>query len=349
MSKGQGRRTPTGRAGSTKGGARERRNASEAKLPSIRAPSSGRGRATRQPDRTGRGAPLRDSKIDGGETVTAIPGDMSKAFEILLRYPNLSGAIDRARFRQAVTKKYPQGPEMAKGEVFDLYTALLVSVVDGFTQEGHNQATPEGALYTIDEVMAELSFDQAARKSAGVKLSNLRTSSLWDTLAELLLAAHLTENMTGYTIALEYPLEPGKPVGRGKDADVALVGKTGELFLIDVVAPQPISKGTTVTAQLTEWIARKYESKFSAYCAVHPEARIGIVTALIKNEQFYMALPRKLVFGEVLRLESGVLDALPGLSVAHACSFRCPTGKRLVLDPIASYVRELAPPATATP
>ncbi len=270
--------------------------------------------------------------------MTAIPGGPAKAFQILARYPNLESAVDPARLSTSIAKKYPHGPEILDGEVFDLYTALLMS--EAFKQDGQNQATPEGALFTIDELAGELRLDQAARASLGTKLRNLRTSSLWDTMAELLLAAHLVENMKGYTVALEYPLDPKKPVGQGKDADVAILDGAGHpLFLIDVVAPQRISHATTVSEQLTDWIARKYDSKFSAYCVSNPKSRIGIVTALIKNEQFYMALPMKIVAGEVLRFTSAVLDALPGLSIAHACSFRCPAGKRLVLDPMATYLR----------
>src|SRR5437899_679800 len=117
---------------------------------------------------------------------TAIPGDLAKAIAILCQYPNLKKIVSPVAFEDAVKKKYRNGPEidMDRGEVFDLFTALLVSVFPSFQQEGQNQATPEGVLLSIDNAinLLPLAVDQA--KSLGDKLCNLRTSSLWDTLSE---------------------------------------------------------------------------------------------------------------------------------------------------------------------
>ena len=110
--------------------------------------------------------------------MTAIAGDFAQALQTLGRYPALAAAIDESLFEKAVVKKYPTGPELPDGNVSDLYTALLTSTQNGFRQEGQNQATPEGVLVSIDEAIRELTLDPAEKARLGVKLCNLRTSSL---------------------------------------------------------------------------------------------------------------------------------------------------------------------------
>jgi hypothetical protein len=94
-----------------------------------------------------------------------------------------------------------------------------------------------------------------------------------------------------------------------------------------------------VRDELVAWITRKYQTKFSAFCSQNPNATVAVVVSLIKNEIFYLGFPMKLAAGQVASLASAQLDALPGLALAHAFTFRCPTGRRLVLDPIATYSR----------
>ena len=134
-----------------------------------------------------------------------------------------------------------------------------------------------------------------------------------------------------------------RPPEAGKDADVAILSPNGDAILIDSVAPQPIDGTQSVRDELVAWISRKYETKFSAFCSQNPKATVAVVVSLIKNEIFYLGFPMKLAAGQaagqVASLTSPQLDALPSLVLAHACTFRCPSGRRLVLDPIATYSR----------
>ena len=271
--------------------------------------------------------------------MTAISGTSTQALEVLRQYPSLNAAIDETTFGRAIAKKYSAGPEILDGEVFDLYTSLLASADDRFKQDGNNHAMPEGVLFSIDKAIGELSLANTVLERLGVKLCNLRTSSLWDTLSELLLASWLLRKLPDQSIVVDYPLEPDSPAGVGKDADVALIGVDGEPILIDAVAPQPINSAVSVPDQLVAWVERKYKTKFSAFCSRNPKAHVAVVVSLIKDERLYLGAPMKLATNSVKTISSPVLDSLPGLRIALACSYRCPGGKELVLDPIAMYSR----------
>ena len=250
------------------------------------------------------------------------------------------------RFPRAVTKKYSNGPELLDGEVWDLYTALLISTHDMFKQEGQNQATPEGVLFSIDQVISELGLSPADRDRLGIKLCNLRTSSLWDTLSELLLASRLRGALPGSSHQGRLPARPDcarrKWEGRRRRDSGSERGRRSS----STPSLRSRSTGLSPCATNSSPGSRASTRRSSALSVPqNPQATVAVVVSLIKNEIFYLGFPMKLAAGQVAGLTSPQLDALPSLVLAHACTFRCPTGRRLVLNPIATY---LATPASSS-
>ncbi len=278
--------------------------------------------------------------------IQKIQGTFQDAIQKLGSYPVLNGIIDSSEFVEKATKKYPNGPEMEEGkDVFDLLTALLVKDFPLFQQATTNAATPEGVLASIEDALATLKFTEEQKKQIAVKLLNLRTTSLWDTLTELLLYKTMAGNVSQDRLAIEYPLGIGKKGSPTKDADIALLGDDLKpIALIDAIAPNMPSSVSSVQETVVDWIERKYNSKFSAYCSSNPSAKVSIFVSVIKSELIYFGFPIKMVdSNHVEPIYSSKLDALPGLLAGFACSFRCVNGKTLVLDHLAKYERGKQP------
>jgi hypothetical protein len=271
--------------------------------------------------------------------MTAIPGSIADALKVLDQYPELSSCIDRAKFTAQAQKKYPGGAEINDNEVTDLFTALLISEQPGLAQQGNNAATPQGALLNIEAAIKEFSLTADERKKLGDKLCNLRSSSFWDTLNELLLARSILSRLPGHKVVIEYPLGQGAKGQQPKDADVAILDPSGNpILLFDAVTPNRVTGPVaSVPDQIEEWIERKYDTKFSAYCQANPSANVAVVVCLMKNEHFYTAFPMKLVMGTPAVLPGARLSGKAGLKIGLACSFRCVDGKNLLLDQIAKY------------
>ncbi len=268
-----------------------------------------------------------------------VSGTVIDAFKILDKYPELYSCIDRAKFSAQVQKKYPNGAEVNDNEVTDLFTALLISELPGLAQQGNNAATPQGGLLNIEEAIKEFSFTADERKKLGDKLCNLRSSSLWDTLNELLLARNILKNLPGHRVVIEYPLGQGTKGQQPKDADVAVLDSNGNaILLFDAVTPNRVTGAVaSVPGQIVDWIERKYDTKFSDYCQANPSANVAVIVCLMKNEHFYTAFPMKLVTGTPAALPGARLSAKAGLKIGMACSFRCVDGKILLLDQIAKF------------
>lgn len=271
--------------------------------------------------------------------MAAVQGTTTDAFKILDNYPELSSCIDRTKFVNQVQKKYPNGAEVNANEVTDLYTALLISESPLLAQNGNNAATPQGGLLNIEEAIKEFAFTADERKKLGDKLCNLRTSSFWDTLNELLLARHILKSLPGHKVIIEYLLGRASKGQQPKDADVAILDPNGNpILLFDAVTPNQVSGAVaSVPDLIVDWIERKYDTKFSAYCQANPSASVAVAVCLMKNEHFYTAFPMKVAKNATAILPGARLSAKVGLKIGLACSFRCVDGKNLVLDHIAKY------------
>lgn len=273
-------------------------------------------------------------------TTVTLKGSIDDAISILKKYPELASCIDEAKFRERVAEKYPNGPTVSSGDVTDLYTALIISGNPVVSQQNNNAATPEGALINFNDCVKVLGIDAEDRKKLGVKLVNLKTTSFWDTLSELLFARTMLQSTSGNRIQLEFPLGPASKGVQPKDVDVAIVDASGNAeVLFDVVTPNktqfPISSASD---KIIDWIANKYDSKFSTYCAQHPNAKVVIIVCMLKNEEFYTAFPMKLVFKQITDLShSAVLKSKSGLFLACACTYRSPNGKDLAVDSLAVF------------
>ncbi len=275
-----------------------------------------------------------------------IPGTLQDSLTKLAQYPHLNAIIDAGEFTNKANKKYPNGAELEEGkEVFDLVTALLVKDYPLFRQSTTNAATPEGVLASIEDALGTLKFTPEQRKQIAVKLLNFRTTSLWDTLTELLLYKTMAGNVPQDRLAIEFPLGIGTKGAQPKDADIALLGDDLKpIALIDAVAPNMPSSVSSVTDTVIDWIERKYNNKFADYCSANPTAKVSVFVSVIKSEMIYVGYPMKMADPlHVEQIYSSKLDALPGLLAGFACSFRSPDRKMLVLDHLAKYERGKTP------
>lgn len=272
-------------------------------------------------------------------TTTIIPGSINDALRILDKYPKLSSCIDRLKLTDQANKKYPNGVEINENEITDLFSALLISENQLIAQNETNAATPQGAFCNIEEAIKEFSFGSSERKKLGDKLCNLRTSSLWDTLTELLLARTILKRLPGHRVAIEFPLEIGSRKKPPKDADVAILDTNGDpILLFDAVTPKYLASAfPSYIDKVVEWISSKYDSKFDDYCKRNLNAKVAIVVCLMKNEHFYVGFLDKLLSNKSAVLPHDKLSKKIGLRFGMACSFRCADGRTLDLDLIASY------------
>jgi hypothetical protein len=274
-----------------------------------------------------------------------VQGTIQEALVKLAEFPHLSAIIDPTEFISKGAKKYPNGPEINNNETSDLLTALLLKDIPLLSQATNNAATPAGVLENIEGVLGSLKFTPEQLKQIAVKLLNFRTTSLWDTLTELLLYRTMAANIPPEKLAIEYPLGAAKKGATPKDADIAMLGDDlRPALLIDAVASNMPSSVSSVTDTLVDWIERKYRSKFEDYCIANSSARVSVVVSIVKAEIVYLGFPMKLVEPQrVEQIYSAKLDALPGLVAGCVVSFRCPDGKTLVLDNVARYERGKAP------
>lgn len=268
-----------------------------------------------------------------------IPGSASTALKILNNYPELEKIIDKSKFKAQVSLKYPSGAELKDEEVSDLYIVLLLSVNSFYQQAGNNAATPQGALINIEECLKSLTLTADDKKNIGNKFCNLGTSSLWDTLMELLLARTMLKNFPSHSIRVDFPLGKKQGKNKPKDADIAILDSNGNpIYFLDAVTPKRAKKPVnSVNDKVVDWIEKKYTSKFSAYCQQNPSAQVAVIVCLIKNEEFYLGFINKLLTNQPVSLHSHNLSTLKGLTLGLACSFRCVDGKNLIIDSIASY------------
>ena len=120
--------------------------------------------------------------------LVTLPGTVNDALDELKKHSNLYSIFDEQALRARIANKYPTGPEMLEDDFTDLFTAALLSTNSFYQQSTSNAATPEGALSNIDRAISLLNLDPSDKKALSVRLMNLKTSSLWDTLTEVLLA-----------------------------------------------------------------------------------------------------------------------------------------------------------------
>jgi hypothetical protein len=190
--------------------------------------------------------------------IQKIEGTIQDAILKLSEFPALNKIIDASEFEAKAKKKYPNGPEMEDGkDVFDLLTSLLVKDFPLFQQATSNAATPEGVLASIEYALATLRFTDEQKKQIAIKLLNLRTTSLWDTLTELLLYKTMAGNVPHNRLAIEYSMGTGSKGAQPKDADIALLGDDLKpIALIDAVAPNIPSSISSVPDTIVEWIEK---------------------------------------------------------------------------------------------
>lgn len=269
-------------------------------------------------------------------------GSVSDALEELAKYPNLNSLFDRAVFIDRANQKYPDGPEMFEDDFSDLFTALILSKNPMFQQDSSNAATPGGALSNLDRAINTLGLDIASRNALATRLMNLRTSSMWDSLTEVLLAETIAKNISSKRVRLDFQL--GKSLKKGhqpKDADVALLDDDGNpQFLIDAITPKIHGPSSSVIDIIAELAEKKYLAKFDEYCKTTGARNVVIALSVLKSETVYLAFLPQIMSGKtIVSFTHPKLEALDGLLSVIVCSFRSPDGSGLVLDQIAKYER----------
>lgn len=274
----------------------------------------------------------------------ALAEEFGVAWQTLMNYPHLCAAINQGDFRQKVKEKYPKQPELGDKQLFDLYTALLWRTE--YRQRA--VATPERALMSIEEFLTVYPITGRARKKLSAKLCNFRTSSLWDTLTELLVAQKLLgANFQNRTIEIEYPLEKRRSGKDPKDADVAVLSDKGEvLILIDALAPQRIDRPMS-DAVVTSWVVEKYRSKFAVFCRSYPMAQVALVISLVKNEGAWFK-KHGLLEPLVPVREPVYLFGCPGLAYVLVCTLRSSNDQTLDICPLAVWLGETDPPTPSS-
>lgn len=275
-----------------------------------------------------------------------LQGTVATAKKELKKYSHLHSIFDEAALTARINSKYPNGPEMLEDDFSDLFTALLLARHPMYRQSSSNAATPEGALLNIDRALSFLNLDASDKKALAVRLMNLKTSSLWDTLTEILLCETIAKNLTTKRVKLDYPL--GKSTKKGhkpKDADVAMLSDSGQpMFLIDAITPKIKGPCPSAIDALADVIERKYMDKFDAYCKATGVQNVVIAVSILKSEILYMAFLTKLMSPQTIaKFTHPKLEALPGLAMAVVCSFRSPDKSTLVLDQIARYEKPPTP------
>lgn len=275
-----------------------------------------------------------------------LKGTVAEAKKELKKYPDLYSIFDDAALTKRINSKYPNGPEMLEDDFSDLFTALILAKHPMYQQASSNAATPGGALFNINRALSFLNLEAADKKALAVRLMNLKTSSLWDTLTEILLCETIAKNLTTKRVKLDYPLGKSEKKGhKPKDADVAMMSDSGQpMFLIDAITPTIKGPCPSALDALADVIERKYVDKFDAYCKTTGATNVVIAVSLLKSEILYMAFLSKLMSPQsIVKFTHPKLEALPGLAMAVVCSFRCPDKSTLVLDQIARYEKPIVP------
>lgn len=265
-----------------------------------------------------------------------ITGTINDAINELKKYHSLESIIDTRLFKKRVSEKYPDA-QMREDETFDLYTALIFA--KNYPQAMSNAATPEGALRSIDAFLARKDLGNS-KQALARKLLNLRSTSLWDTLTEVLLCETLASNVPVDSLRVDYPLDPTRPKSQSsKDADIAILDASGSAkFLIEAITPELNKHSKSVKDQIVACIEKKYQNKFAEYCREKRARNAVIAVSVFKSEeQVYPVFVANKIQNQIYKLSDSRLDALPGLAMAIVCSFRCPDQKTLVIDHIAQY------------
>jgi hypothetical protein len=275
--------------------------------------------------------------------MSKISGGLNESLKKLENFPEIKNCINLQKYEEQINKKYPNGPEVLEGEVTDLFTASLISDMPIMSQQSTNAASPHGVLLNINDSIKELNFSQDDLKALGVKLVNLRTSSLWDTAAELFILRLMVKNLGEKKVGSEVKFGPVVVGKQQKDADFAILDDKGNPYiLIDAVTPQRKESVTNAGGEIAKIITQKYDKKFKDYCNANPKANVAIVACMLKNEEWSLTanLPQLIVNPNyVATLPDVELKKRSGLLYGLACTFRCQDGQTLTKFDIAKYMR----------
>ncbi|HTY11504.1 MAG TPA: hypothetical protein VMF88_10570 [Bacteroidota bacterium] len=204
--------------------------------------------------------------------MTAFNSQLETAQRNALSFPQLNQILDWGSIRAQLSNGIIDLSLSHKNRPFNLLEALLVATSD-FPPSAYD---PRTNLRNIEASLTRIlpMLTENDKKEISHKLSNIGSTSFWDTASELWFAARLKK--ANLNIKFDFPLQKPSKGLSPPNADVAIIDANDQpIWLLDC---------TTPTLELEECKNLKLVPSQGAYLSDDHEEAIKCLIAIIKNK-----------------------------------------------------------------